>query len=269
VPTAQLAGPGWPDPGADGARARPAALSSCDPDDVPGGLEGPDNDGDECNFTITGSKALPTPPVPPDPSSEFATGSPQLAAQCSKGQAEIDRQDGNKWVGRFSFFGASDAADFLRHFLDGTGTPIDRPDGSALSVAVKNDSVFTDLDKIVQAQAKKLLDSGQQTADVTSVLYNPDFSQKFRASLATQAAFGGTQGLDVSGSGYQVNGSYVGTITYVIRDIYGFYAKSKFFGLGPEMHYLQGVCGAPWYPGGAHWFPDSVTVTIPFDQPVG
>jgi hypothetical protein len=110
----------------------------------------------------------------------------------------------------------------------------------------------------------------QHTADVTSVMYNPDFAaldiRHPRATLVLSEAFGGTQGLDISGSGYRENGTYTGTITYVIRDIYGFYAKSKFLGVGPKMHYLQGICGAPWYKHGAHWFPDSVTVTIPFEQ---
>jgi hypothetical protein len=74
-------------------------------------------------------------------------------------------------------------------------------------------------------------------------------------------------GAPVPGSGVRENGTYTGTTTYVIRDIYGFYAKSKFLGVGPQMHYLQGTCGAPSCKGRARWFPDSVTVTIPFSQP--
>jgi hypothetical protein len=38
-------------------------------------------------------------------------------------------------------------------------------------------------------------------------------------------------------------------------------------GFGPPMRYLQTVCGAPRHAGGARWFPDSVTVTVPFVQP--
>ena len=30
----------------------------------------------------------------------------------------------------------------------------------------------------------------------------------------------------------------------------------------------KGVCGAPDYKGGAHYYKDSVTVTVPFNQPI-
>jgi hypothetical protein len=62
-------------------------------------------------------------------------------------------------------------------------------------------------------------------------------------------------------------GRYVGTLTYVIRDSYGFPAGETLGGFGPPMRYLQTVCGAPQHAGGAHWFPDTITVTVPFDQP--
>jgi hypothetical protein len=220
------------------------------------------------NFSITGKKSLPKPSNPPDPASEFAQGSAQLAKTCSSFRANFARTLGQGVARGFDASGAPDGAALLRHFLGGTGQPVDMADGSALSGIVKNDPVFQALDKVVQNQAKQLLDSGKLTADVTSVLYDPDFSNA-KAAYALQAAFGGTQGVDVSGSGKEVDGYYDGNITYTIRDIYGFYAASKFLGVGPEMHYLQGVCGAPWYAGGAHWFPDSVTVTVPFHQPIG
>ena len=224
------------------------------------------------SFTITGHKPLPKPASPPDPSSEFAEGSPQLAATCSHLKATVDHDAGEAVA--VGMKAASPAgAKFLRHFLAGTGTAVDLADGSGLAADAKRSGIFKELDKKIQHQVKKLLDAGQHTADVTSVMYNPDFAALDilhpKAALALSEAFGGTQGLDISGSGYRENGTYTGTITYVIRDIYGFYAKSKFLGVGPKMHYLQGTCGAPWYKHGAHWFPDSVTVTIPFSQPVG
>ena len=37
-------------------------------------------------------------------------------------------------------------------------------------------------------------------------------------------------------------------------------------GFGPPMRYLQTACGAPRHAGGAHWFPDTITVTVPFDR---
>lgn len=63
------------------------------------------------------------------------------------------------------------------------------------------------------------------------------------------------------------NGRYAGTLSYVIRDSYGFPASDTLGGFGPPMRYLQTVCGAPAHAGGAHWFPDSITVTVPFDRP--
>jgi hypothetical protein len=79
--------------------------------------------------------------------------------------------------------------------------------------------------------------------------------------------FRGTQGLSVTGSGSRENGSYVGTLTYVIRDSYGFPLGDTLGGFGAPMRYLQTVCGAPQNPRGAHWFPDTITVRVPFRQP--
>ena len=79
--------------------------------------------------------------------------------------------------------------------------------------------------------------------------------------------FRGTQGLTVTGSGVRKSGRYVGTLTYVIRDSYGFPADDTLDGFGPPMRYLQTVCGAPQHAGGAHWFPDTITATVPLSQP--
>ena len=79
--------------------------------------------------------------------------------------------------------------------------------------------------------------------------------------------FRGTQGLAVTGSGVRKDGRYVGTLTYVIRDSYGFPADDTLDGFGPPMRYLQTVCGAPQHAGGARWFPDAITVTVPLSQP--
>jgi hypothetical protein len=45
------------------------------------------------------------------------------------------------------------------------------------------------------------------------------------------------------------------------------HASDNLDGFGPPMRYLQTVCGAPQHPGGAHWFPDTIVVTVPFRQP--
>jgi hypothetical protein len=244
-----------------------AAVSNCDPDDLPGASEGPDDDGDECNFTITGHHALP--PVNQDPDGEFAQGSPALAKKCNKIIYSLAELDGASAMSTMSLVGAPTGQAWLRHFLDGTGTPIDLGDSSKLAAEVKSTSVFKNLDKAVQAEAKKQLDQGELAVNLSSSIKNtPDFY-----SLGSHSdpfwAFGGTQGLDVVGNGFPQHGQYVGQITYTIRDIYGFYKNSKFLIVGQEMHYLQGTCGAPFRKGGAHWFADSVTVTVKFQQPIG
>ena len=52
----------------------------------------------------------------------------------------------------------------------------------------------------------------------------------------------------------------------MISDIYGYSSAPKFtilgHSVGQDLHYLQTVCGAPARKGGAHWFRDSVTVTV-------
>ena len=62
------------------------------------------------------------------------------------------------------------------------------------------------------------------------------------------------------------NGRYTGTLSYVIRDSYGFPASDTLDGFGPPMRYLQTACGAPQHAGGARWFPDTITVTVPFSR---
>ncbi len=79
----------------------------------------------------------------------------------------------------------------------------------------------------------------------------------------------GTQGVDLRGSIDVQGGRYVGTLTYTYRDTYGFGVEDlpqeywQYFtgrSLNSLMRHLQ-LCGS------AHWFPVSVTVEVPFDQP--
>ena len=44
-------------------------------------------------------------------------------------------------------------------------------------------------------------------------------------------------------------------------------AEDTLAGFGAPMRYLQTVCGAPQQADGAHWFPDTITVTVPFSHP--
>ena len=62
-------------------------------------------------------------------------------------------------------------------------------------------------------------------------------------------------------------GRYAGTPSYVIRGQLRVPSLlTRWDGFGPPMRYLQTVCGAPRHAGGAHWFPDTITVTVPFNR---
>jgi hypothetical protein len=237
----------------------------CDPNDLPGGSEGPDDDGDECNFTITGSIPVPT---PSSGLGEFAEGSPANAANCSAIKFAAAQVVAG---GALTYIDAHDAPyaiTWLEHFLNGTGTPLYAPNGGSLSRAVQADPQFIELNNTVQATAKGLLDGGELDVDVTPVLHTLNFSVS-GTDIDLQLSFGGTQGIEVDGNGFPQNGRYIGQLTYTIEDVYGFYATGKFLGASSAMHYLQGTCGAPYYSGGAHWFYSSVIVTVPFNQPIG
>jgi hypothetical protein len=160
--------------------------------------------------------------------------------------------------------GAPDAVTLLSNFLAGTGKPINFPDKSRISQDLPKNPAFKSLDQKVQKEVQRQLNSGAATVALGPGtlerigLYQP-------ADL--EFSFGGTQGIVVSGSGKLVSGNYVGTLTYKIEDSYGYSTKDYFYGFGKALRYLQTVCGNPPYAGGAHWFPDSVTITVPFKLP--
>lgn len=247
------------------APAAGAGTPDCDPNDLPGGSEGPDDDGDECSFTITGSVPVPT---PASGLGEFAEGSPAQAKSCDTIRYHAATVVAGDALLYLDAHDAPYAVAWLEHFLNGTGTPMDAPDGGSLSQAARNDPQFQDLDHNVQQIAKKLLDVGELDVDVSPILHTLDFS-KSGTDTDLQLAFGGTQGIEVEGDGFPQNGRYIGSLTYTIEDVYGFYATGKFLGVSSVMHFLQSTCGAPAFPDGAHWFYTSVTVTVPFNQPIG
>jgi hypothetical protein len=258
--------------GVAATRAEHAARSSgtfgnCDPNDLPGGSEGPDDDGDECNFTVYGRNPVPT----PNGTGEFAEGSLAQALLCA---SDLDLYVGAEATGRaavayISSQNSPTGAAWLTHFLEGSGTSIDLGDGSPLAGQVKTDPAFKQLNDDVQAKIKAMLDSGVQNVMLDAGdLPPPNFSGA-ASNPEPKFAFGGTQGLEVTGNGFPQHGQWVGQLTYTIRDVYGFYFTLKFKHASAPMHYLQSVCGAPQFPGGAHWFYTSVTVTVPFQQPIG
>jgi hypothetical protein len=157
------------------------------------------------------------------------------------------------------------AADLLRHFLAGRGTRVNYPAGSPISRLAAASSAFLTMNRQVQATIAGRLKAGDAQVrlaawQLPSVTFSDSTSDLYWS-------FRGTQGLTVTGSGRREHGRYLGTLTYVIADSYGFPVDDTLGGFGPPMRYLQTVCGAPQNAEGAHWFPDSVTVTTRFDQP--
>jgi hypothetical protein len=209
-------------------------------------------------FTVSGVR-----PVPANGSQD--TRAQAAGATCDSAQLAVDKNLGN---GIADGFAASDfpaAAGLLRHFLTGEGTGVNYPAASQVSRLAAASTAFQVVNGQVQTAIARRLKDGDtrvrlaawQLPTVTFSATNSDLYWSFR----------GTQGLSVAGSGVRESGRYVGTLTYVVRDSYGFPVDDTLDGFGPPMRYLQTVCGAPQHAGGAHWFPDTVTVTVPFDQP--
>src|SRR6185437_1146620 len=184
---------------------------------------------------------------------------------CDSGQLSSDQALGGQIASGFSVANFPVAAELLRHFLAGSGTAVNYPSGSQIAKLALASAQFTAVRNAVTAAIMRQLAAGK-TAVRLSVdqLPLPTFSS---TSSDLYWGFRGTQGLTVTGSGTRKNGRYVGSLSYVIRDSYGFPVDDTLGGFGPPMRYLQTVCGAPQHAGGAHWFPDSITVTVPFNQP--
>ncbi|GAA1234793.1 hypothetical protein GCM10009665_26220 [Kitasatospora nipponensis] len=214
-------------------------------------------------FTVAG--ALPVRTAEQGNQSQFTHDQSPRGAVCDPYFLRRAQQNGRATATSFANRGMPASAALLNHFLDGTGTPIDFPNGSPVANDLLSNGDFKSLDKSVQAEVKKQLDNGKNTVQLDRdtltrvALYYP---------LELLFGFRGTQGLTVTGSGSVVDGNYVGSITYVVQDSYGFPEGDHLLGLGDQMRYLQTVCGAPQTPGGAHWFADSITVKVPFSLPV-
>ncbi|HEY6493734.1 MAG TPA: hypothetical protein VIZ43_10695 [Trebonia sp.] len=199
-----------------------------------------------------------------------ADGSQDTNAQadgeaCDSAQLAINQALGGQIATGFAASSFPTAADLLRHFLKGTGTAVNYPAGSQISKLASASPEFAAVRGEVQAAVTKQLAAGKSRVLLSA-------GQLPLATFGSTSsdlywAFRGTQGLTVTGSGTRKGGRYVGTLTFVIRDIYGFPVDDTLGGFGPPMRYLQTVCGAPQHAGGAHWFPDSVTVTVPFNRP--
>jgi hypothetical protein len=201
-----------------------------------------------------------------------ATGSPEDAKICKTflGQYayRTDEAIGDFIVAAWQKAGLTTAAEFLANFLSGTGAAINLPDTSPTAAEIKRSLAFTVENNNVLNYIQQQLNGGATQIQLPTP--NPLHAFAFlsyNASADLYFAFRYTHGVVVSGSGSLVGTNYVGSLTYVINESYGFNAGNTLLDIGPAMRYLQTVCGAPYYPGGAHWFPVSVTVTVPFSLP--
>ncbi|HEY5835230.1 hypothetical protein [Streptomyces sp.] len=185
-------------------------------------------------------------------------------ATCNHARMVAAMLVGRSTVAFFQNAGAYRSAALLGHFMGGSGKPVNYSSTSVLAKATLADPEFKKLNQSVKDELKKQLDKG-----ATSVtLGAPPMSRVvLKSTLDLWGAFRGTQGLKITGSGKLSGGKYVGTLTYVIQDSYGFTSRDTFYGFGSSMRYLQINCGAPQHRGGAHWFADSVTVSVPFSLP--
>ena len=209
-------------------------------------------------FTVAGAR-----PVPPNGSQDTHAQTPK--ARCDSAAFAADQVVGIKVANGFAVAGFPASADLLTHFLRGTGTQVDYRAGSPISKKALASGPFRAVDNEVQEAIFRQLKAGQTRVRLSAAQLPTVAFESRNSDLYW--GFRGTQGLTVTGSGSRKNGRYAGTLSYVIRDSYGFPASDTLHGFGAPMRYLQTACGAPHHPGGAHWFPDTITVTVPFNQP--
>ena len=209
-------------------------------------------------FTVVGVR-----PVLPNGSQDTHAQTPQ--ARCDSATFAADKALGMKVAAGFALAGFPASADLLTHFLKGKGAQVNYRAGSLISREARSSGAFRGVENEVQESIVSQLKAGKTRVRLSAAqLPTVAFETK---SSDLYWGFRGTQGLTVTGSGRRENGRYAGTLSYVIRDSYGFPASDTLHGFGPPMRYLQTACGAPQHQGGAHWFPDTITVTVPFNQP--
>src|SRR5215475_5879894 len=207
-------------------------------------------------FTVVGAR-----PVPPNGSQDTHAQTPK--AGCDRARFAADKVLGSQVADGFAVAGFPAAADLLRHFLNGKGTQVDYRAGSPISKKARSSSAFRAVNNEVQEAILSQVKAGKTRVRLSGAQLPTVAFESKKSDLYW--GFRGTQGLTVTGSGSRKNGRYAGTLSYVIRDSYGFPARDTLLGFGAPMRYLQTACGAPQYPGGARWFPDIITVTVPFN----
>jgi hypothetical protein len=206
-------------------------------------------------FSVTGNR-----PVLSNGSQDTAAQAP--GAGCDSRKFAADKALGSRVARGFALTGFPVSAVLLRHFLAGQGTKVSYPAGSSISKKALASEAFRVVDNSVQEAIRRQLKAGRTRVKLTAAQL-PTVSFESRTS-DLYWGFRGTQGLSVTGSGHRAHGRYAGTLSYVIRDSYGFPASDILDGFGPPMRYLQTACGAPRHASGARWFPDAITLTVRF-----
>jgi hypothetical protein len=211
-------------------------------------------------FTVTGDR-----PVLYSGSQDTSAQTP--GASCDASTFASDKALGARVARGFALTGFPASAALLRHFLAGKGAEVDYQAGSAISKEALASEAFRAVENEVQDAIRPQLKAARthvklSAAQLPTVAFESQASDLYWG-------FRGTQGLSVNGSGHRAHGRYAGTLTYVIRDSYGFPATDTLSGFGPPMRYLQTACGAPQHAGGARWFPDTITVTVHVSWPAG
>lgn len=211
-------------------------------------------------FTVSGSN-------PVEPSASQDTRAQAGGATCRRKLLRQDQTLGNTTATGFELAGAPTAARLLAHFLAGTGTPVRFGPRTAIARQAAASRPFRALNHSVQAAIAAQLRAGRRHVRLPAAALTPVLFAGPGSSQDLYLSFRGTQGLDLSGTGTIARHRYTGTLSYVIADSYGFPPDDQLLGVGTAMRYLQVTCGRPQTPGGAHWFPDAITVTVPFRQP--
>jgi hypothetical protein len=210
-------------------------------------------------FTVVGARR-----VPPNGSQDTHAQTPK--AVCDSARFAADKVLGIKVADGFAVAGFPASAYLLTHFLQGKGTQVDYREGSPISEKAASSSAFQVVNNDVQLAILSQLKAGKTHVQLSGAQLPAVAFESRNSDLYW--GFRGTQGLTVTGSGRRANGRYAGTLSYVMQDSYGFPASDTLHGFGAPMRYLQTACGSPWHRGGARWFPDTITVTVPFSQPV-
>jgi hypothetical protein len=210
-------------------------------------------------FTVTGSISV-------QPSGSQDTHEQTPNDKCNQARLRAYEGLGETTVTLFNSIGAPASAELLSNFLAGTGSEVDFPAGSQISNEVQDSSEFQNLNTAVQAAIVNQLKAGNLQIQLSAP---PLATIVLGFTRDLYYGFRGTQGLEVTGSGNVTDKNYIGSLTYVIEDSYGFAPHDTLLGVGTAMRYLQTVCGNPPTSGGAHWFPDTITVTVPFNYSIG